>query len=92
MFVLIHMFNSLPLYLISYLFVCFFQATNESKITLTQYLAILMERDFPPAAKLDSKFPSLSDALRLSFAELTQDLDKLLARLGDVNEIDCLLF
>jgi hypothetical protein len=45
---------------------------------------MVMERDFPPAAKLDAKFPSLSDALRLSFSELSGDLDKLQSRLVDV--------
>lgn len=60
------------------------KATNESKMTLTQYLVMLMEREYPPAAKLDAKFPSLGDALRLSFSELSGDLEKLLGQLGEV--------
>ncbi len=60
------------------------KATNETKITLTQYLVMIMERDYPPAAKLDAKFPSLADALRLSFSELSADLEKLAGRLSEV--------
>ncbi len=62
------------------------KATNESKISLVQYLAMFMDSRIASAGKLDQKFPSLQEALRLSFAQLSEDSSRLLARVAAIEK------
>jgi hypothetical protein len=46
-----------------------------------QYLAMFVERNAADLGKLNEKYPSLTEALRLSFNQLSEDLEKLLGKL-----------
>lgn len=60
------------------------KATNASKVTMVQYLATWLEGRAPEFARLDEAYPSLTEALRLSFNQLGEDLSGLEAKLGGI--------
>ena len=48
------------------------KATNMTKITMVQYLALWLEEKAPDFANLDEAYPSLNEAMRLSFTQLSE--------------------
>lgn len=60
------------------------KATNETKISLMQYLVQFVGGKEPEAMLMDTKYSSLAEALRLSFDQIGGDLDKMFAKLGAI--------
>lgn len=60
------------------------KASNETKMSLTQYLVQFLEARIPGGKNLEELFPSLAEAARLSFSQLQESVASLGSKLTSI--------